>query len=186
MWLPQWLDSKTSLTQKSHPKWWTPDIQLGNAEEENSLKSQRRGGKGSKHTRLPPLHPQPILKSQSSWFVITLLTWSGQSDLILGLCEQVTYVKFDRLFENKFFHHFTCCHILCSGIVHAGCVPVTCIHSSRTWIRSCLKSVWWNACVHRLSLCWYFYPKELEIPAPCWDQSTDSSLVLLASEVSNA
>ena len=25
MWLPQWLDYKRPHTQKSHPKWWTPE-----------------------------------------------------------------------------------------------------------------------------------------------------------------
>ena len=40
MWLPQWLDlkKKRSHMQKLHPKWWTPQIQLGNAAKEEKAK----------------------------------------------------------------------------------------------------------------------------------------------------
>ena len=39
-------------------------------------------------------------------------------------------------------------------------VFVASIHSSRTWIPGSFRSVRWNACVHRLDLCWNSHPKE--------------------------
>ena len=44
-------------------------------------------------------------------------------------------------------------------MVHAGCVFVTGIHLSRTWMSGSFESVRWNACVHRLDLGLYSHPK---------------------------
>ena len=45
-------------------------------------------------------------------------------------------------------------------MVHAGCVSVAGIHSSRTWTSGSFKSVRWNTCVHRLELGLFSRPKE--------------------------
>ena len=44
-------------------------------------------------------------------------------------------------------------------MVHAGCVLVAGIHTSRTWISGSFEPVRWNACVHRLDLGLYSHPK---------------------------
>ena len=51
-------------------------------------------------------------------------------------------------------------HIPSSWMVHAGCLLVASIHLSRTRMSGSLESVRWNACVHRLHLSLYSYPKE--------------------------
>ena len=48
-----------------------------------------------------------------------------------------------------------------SWMVHAGCVFVSSIYPSRTWMSGSFESVRWNACVHRLDLGLYSHPKEL-------------------------
>ena len=45
-------------------------------------------------------------------------------------------------------------------MVYAGCVFVAGIHLSRTLMSEYSESMWWNACVHRLDLGLYSYPKE--------------------------
>ena len=45
-------------------------------------------------------------------------------------------------------------------MMHAGCVFVTSIHPSRTWMSGSFQSVRWNACVHRLDLCLYSHLKD--------------------------
>ena len=47
-----------------------------------------------------------------------------------------------------------------SWMVHAGCVFVTSIHPSRTWMLGSFQSVRWNACVNRLDFGLYSHPKE--------------------------
>ena len=44
--------------------------------------------------------------------------------------------------------------------MHAGCVFVTGIHLSRTWMSGSFESVVWNACVHRLDLSLDSHPKK--------------------------
>ena len=52
-------------------------------------------------------------------------------------------------------------HIPSSWNLHGGgCVFVTGIHPSRTWMSGSFESIQWNVCVHRLDLGLYSHPKE--------------------------
>ena len=49
MWLVNYLNGwnkQRSHTQKSHPKWWTPEIQLRNAEEEEEEEGEEEEEEG--------------------------------------------------------------------------------------------------------------------------------------------
>ena len=64
-------------------------------------------------------------------------------------------------YETVFYSNHWGSHIQSLWMVHAGCVFVASIHPSRTWMSGSVKSVRWNACVHRLDLGLYSHLKEL-------------------------
>ena len=82
------------------------------------------------------------------------------------------------------FSHRTGRDIPTSGMAHGGRVSISGIDLSRTWASGSFQSVWWNARVHKLDRGLHSILKEVGIAAPCRGQATDTSPILLASEVS--
>ena len=64
------------------------------------------------------------------------------------------------MYVTVFKSNHWCSHIPSSWMVHAWCVFVAGIHPSRTRTSGSFESVRWNACMHRLDLGLYSYPKD--------------------------
>ena len=86
--------------------------------------------------------------SSSSAFPATSLRFTTLADTLAHV----------TVFNKKSKHRGSL--IPSSWMVHAGCVFVAGIHSSRAWLSGSFQSVWSNACVHRLDLGLYSHPKE--------------------------